>query len=117
MLAMTFEYGAMVSFLSVLDQTLSSIGYDDPGQAAALTILATTIFGILPTVIFSILIKRTLQYKLMLTICLVFALITFIAMEVVFTRVESREWVLIISGGCAGFFLLPLTSLFMAYSS
>ena len=117
MLAMTCEYGSMVSFLSVLDHTLSSLGYEDPGQAAALTILATTIFGILPTFIFATLIKKTLQYKLMINICLVFGLITFVSLQIIYTRVETTEWVLIISGGCVGFFLLPLTSLFMAYSS
>ena len=107
----------MVSFLSVLDQTLSSIGYKDPGQAAAITILATTIVGIVTTFFFANLIKKTLQYKLIITICLVFGLITFIALQIVYTRLETREWVLAISGGCVGFFLLPLTSLFMAYSS
>ena len=53
----------MISFLSVLDQTLSTLGYEDPGQATALTIASAMLIGIISAAIFTTAIKLTLKYK------------------------------------------------------
>lgn len=69
MLSMTFEYGIMISYLAILDQSLSSLGYEDPGQITAVTILSATVVGIFSTFIFSSTIKRTLMYKNIIGLC------------------------------------------------
>ena len=59
----------MISFLSVLDQTLSTLGYEDPGQATALTIASAMLIGIISATIFTTAIKITLKYKAITAAC------------------------------------------------
>ena len=53
----------MISYLANLDQSLSSLGYRDPGQVTAVTIISASGVGLISTFIFSSTIKRTLMYK------------------------------------------------------
>lgn len=72
MLAMTLEYGANISYLANLDQSLGALGYHDPGQTTAEAILSAMLFGIFSTLFLTYLIKHTLQYKKLIIICIYF---------------------------------------------
>lgn len=63
MLAMSFSYGTMIAVLATLDQTLSSLGYNEPGRITSLVILPAMLVGIISTVIISVILKKARAYK------------------------------------------------------
>lgn len=69
MLVMTFSYGTLISYLANLDPVLKEIGYTNPGKATVQIIIAAMVSGILASFFFISRIKKTLQYKAILTLC------------------------------------------------
>jgi len=76
----------MISYLANLDQSLSSLGYRDPGQVTAVTIISASGVGLISTFIFSSTIKRTLMYKNVISLCLALGTVNFIALQIFFIK-------------------------------
>ena len=75
MAGMTFEYGMTVSYLSILDQSLKSLGFHDPGQITSVSILSATSAGIFTTFFLISVLKKTLQYKRIILLCIIFLIL------------------------------------------
>ena len=64
MFAMSFSYGTLTSVLATLDQSLSSLAYDNPGRVTSIVILPAMIIGIVSTVVISVVLKKARAYRL-----------------------------------------------------
>ena len=64
MFAMSFSYGTLTSVLANLDQSLSSLAYDDHGRVTSIVILPAMIIGIVSTVVISVVLKKARAYRL-----------------------------------------------------
>lgn len=69
LLAMTFSYGSITSYLAILEQSLKTIGYQQSGRATALIVLSATLSGLPATIMFARRIKTTLEYRRVISIC------------------------------------------------
>lgn len=66
---MMFSYGSMIGYFAILDQCLKHLGYEYPDKVTSFTILSIMSSGIVSTLFFSYCIKRTLKYKMIISIC------------------------------------------------
>ncbi len=66
---MSFSYGIFISFISILDESLATLGYQNPGQATSTTIGSAMLMGTFSAFMFTKAIRSTLKYKLILSIC------------------------------------------------
>ena len=114
---MTFSYGATTSYLANLDQSLAVIGIKNSGEMTAQILLSAMLAGLVSSFIFIRKVKTTLQYKSVLSLCLLGAFIMFTILQIILLRKQSFAWVSFLMGGCVGFFLIPITAMLMAYSS
>lgn len=117
MLVMTFSYGGTTSFLANLDQTLAVIGIKNSGEMTAQILLSAMLAGLASSFLFIKRVKSTLQYKSILSLCLLGAFIMFTILQIILLRKQSFAWITFLMGGCTGFFLIPITAMLMAYSS
>jgi hypothetical protein len=68
-LSMSFSYGIFISFISILDESLATLGYENPGQATSTTIGSAMLMGTFSAFMFTRAIRNTLRYKLILSLC------------------------------------------------
>ena len=63
MLSMTLSYGTITSYLANLDQTLSTIGFNDSGGMTSQIVLSAMFAGLLSSFFFIAKVKATQRYK------------------------------------------------------
>lgn len=59
-ISMSFSYGIFVSFVSILDQSLKSLDFENPNQATSTILGSALIMGTFSTFIFTKAIRMTL---------------------------------------------------------
>ena len=62
--SMSLTFGIMVANLSILDNGLKTLGKSEPGHTIAIISLSALLSGIVGTLFYSIMVKRTKKFKL-----------------------------------------------------
>lgn len=121
---MSFSYGVFISFATVLDQGLKALGYQKPNIFTSTVILFAMLAGVISSFLFSYAMRVTRQYKNIISLCnfifylgLLGAFLNF-ALLLICTcfKLEIIPLIAVLSA-CAGFFVIPVASLFAAYAS
>ena len=68
LVVMCLTFGSVVAFLSIIDRCLKGLGYPNPSAVISKVVIAMTIAGICGNIVFSALVKRTKQYRIIATI-------------------------------------------------
>jgi len=61
---MCLTYGSMVAYLSIFDKGLRGLGYSNPSAIISSAVISMTFAGVLGNIVYSMLVKRTKQYRL-----------------------------------------------------
>lgn len=117
MLVMTLNYGATTSYLANLDQSLSTLGFANSGKTTSSILISAMLAGLVSSFIFIKKVKTTLQYKSILSLCLLCAFLMFSLLQGILIMKPHENWIGYVMGAFTGIFLIPTTSLLMAYSS
>ena len=63
-ISMSLTFGVMVAVMSIMDKGLKAMNYKQPAHMIANIAIAAIISGIIGTIFYSIMVKRTKKYKL-----------------------------------------------------
>jgi len=74
MIAMVFGFGTLSALLLILDQALKGLGYENSGTITSLVILSALIGGLIGTLYFSYLLRKTKAYRLLSGLSTLFSL-------------------------------------------
>jgi hypothetical protein len=64
LVVMCLTFGSIVAYLSIIDKGLKGLGYENPSAAISKAVISMTLAGILGNLVFSTLVKRTKQYRI-----------------------------------------------------
>lgn len=88
---MSFSYGIFLSFVSILDSSLDTLGYSNPGRATSTTLGSAMLMGILSAFLFSYAVRTTLKFKYIISLSifslysgLLGAVVTFALLNIMF---------------------------------
>ncbi len=68
-LSMSFSYGIFISFVSILDESLATLGYNNPGKSTSATIGSAILVGTASALLFTWAIRKTNQYRNIISLC------------------------------------------------
>ena len=61
--ATAFCYGTEIAFIATLNQCITILGYQNPGRTFAVILFSFSASGIVSTIMFSFILKKTVAYK------------------------------------------------------
>lgn len=65
---MSFSYGIFLSFVSILDSSLNSLGYSHPGRVTSITLGSAMLMGVFSAFFFSYAVRTTLKFKYIISL-------------------------------------------------
>lgn len=122
-LGVSFSYGIFISYISLLNESLATLGYKQPGKTTSSLIIPALLMGIISTFLVIRAVTKTIKYRKIISICiyifilgLIGSLINFGFNQLIFLLGVDSLIISILMGVCVGFFVIPLTAVYTAYS-
>lgn len=67
--AVSLSNGAVVAFVGIMEKGLKVLGYSEPGKVIVAIVVVNLVAGLVGSVVYSTLLKKTKRYKLLSIIC------------------------------------------------
>ena len=67
--SMSFAYGSLISFFSLINQCLTILHYEKPATVTSITLLGAMAFGTVSAFFFSYSLRKTHKYRFIISLC------------------------------------------------
>lgn len=111
LLSVSMGYGCLISFFATVEFYIHPFNFSSNAQIVSLLLASATVAGLVGSAFVSYVVKRSLRFKRVLVVCYCGAAAQMLLLYFSF-QVGSLALV-VLSGACVGFFILPVTPLIL----